>query len=97
MSSIIGIPWCREEDYDAFRSLFEDFYDLAATWAQFAKTAEDAEPDYQQRGAIVERVYIDPDTFPKWCASQGRRVNASARHRFAWLVAQQRHPDGSNA
>jgi hypothetical protein len=31
MSTIIGIPWCREEDYDAFRAILEDPNNLPLT------------------------------------------------------------------
>jgi hypothetical protein len=95
--SVIGIPWCREEDYDAFCAIFEDSKDLPATWAEFAKTAEDTEQHYIGGGAVVERVDIDPQTFPGWCTNHGYGVNASARHRFADRIAKQRHGNGGDS
>jgi hypothetical protein len=79
----IGIPWCREEDYDAFRAIFEDAHDLPLTWDEFARRAQDAEQHYQAQGQVVTRVYIDPRAFPQWCRSKRYRVNAQARARFA--------------
>jgi len=83
----IGIPWCRQENYDAFLSIFEDREDLPLEWQGFAKTAEEAEQHYKAKGHFVVRVDIDPHTFPRWCQSKGYRVNARARARFARDVA----------
>ncbi len=81
--NIIGIPWCREEEYDAFRAIFEDAKDLPPDWKAFADAAQQAEEFHKQQGYIVKRVYIDPRTFPEWCQTQGYGVNAQARARFA--------------
>jgi hypothetical protein len=81
--NVIGIPWCWEEEYDAFRAIFEDAKDLPGGWEVFADSAEQAEEFYKQQGYVVKRIYIDSRTFPDWCRSQGYRVNAQARARFA--------------
>lgn len=36
-----------------------------------------------RRGLIAERVYIDPDEFPRWCAARGLDLDADARMAFA--------------
>jgi hypothetical protein len=80
---VIGIPWCREEDYPAFVAIFEDRKDLPRTWQGFAEAAEKAEEHWKAQGSRTIRVYIDPRTFPVWCKVQGCRIDAQARHEFA--------------
>jgi hypothetical protein len=80
---VIGIPWCREEDYDAFVAIFVDAKDLPRTWQEFAEAAEESEKFHKEQGYVVKRIYIDLHTFPDCCRAQGYRVNANARARFA--------------
>jgi hypothetical protein len=93
----IGLSWCWEEDYDAFVAIFEDSNDLPRTWKEFIRPYEQAEKEFQASGKIVKRIYINPRTFPSWCASKGYRVNAKARERFAAEIAikEQRNAGGS--
>ncbi len=79
----IGLPWFRKEDYPALLIAFEDRNDRASTWEQWEKIAEEAEESYKAQGLIVERVYIDPDTFPDWCSKNGFRVDSDATVKFA--------------
>jgi hypothetical protein len=97
MADIIGIPWCREEDYDAFRTLFENPNNLPPAWADFAKAAEDAEDHYQKLGSVIERVEINLKDFSDWCAHHSDGINSRAHFRFADWVAKHRHPDRGNA
>jgi hypothetical protein len=83
-SFIIGIDWCREEDYDAFLTVFEDANDLPRTWQRFAEMAEQAEQFWREQGRVVKRVYINPHTFREWCKVKGCRVDAHARRKFAF-------------
>jgi hypothetical protein len=89
----IGIPICREHDYDAFRAIFEDAHNLPGTWQEFMEIAQEHEEFYKEQGNRVVRVYIDPHTFPDWCAQRGRRVDARARHAFAAQAAQAQRGD----
>jgi hypothetical protein len=89
----IGIPWCREEDYGAFVAIFEDANNLPITWDEFIQRAQASEDHYKLQGYIVERVYIDLQTFPDWCRRQGYRIDAQARARFAARIAVARNAD----
>ena len=90
---VIGIPWCREEDYDAFRAMFEDRDNLPLDWDKFVCIAQKAERLYRSQREIVERVYIDPNKFRLWCAENGLRVDRAARLEFAYRSAVARHPE----
>lgn len=93
----VGLPWCREEDYSAFRAIFEDADDLPESWESFIKPRERAEKDFKDKGQLVVRVYINPRTFPAWCATKGYRINAKASDLLAAEIAnkQQRNTGGS--
>jgi hypothetical protein len=79
----VGIPWCREEDYDTFVAIFEDAKNLPPTWEGFANRAKEAQELYKSKGYPTLRVNINPRTFPVWCQSKGYRINAKARAQFA--------------
>ena len=89
---IVGVPWCRQEDYDAFYAMFEDRHNLPREWVEFVKIAEMSESLYKKNGEIVERVYVDPKKFHRWCAENGYRVDRDARLAFAIAEAIRRHP-----
>jgi hypothetical protein len=78
----IGLVWFREEDYPTAKSIFEDGSKMPGTWEDWHDGAKKMEKRAQAQGCIVERVYIDPDTFPAWCMSEGVGVNSDGRHRF---------------
>ncbi|MGH7074496.1 MAG: hypothetical protein ACREFD_09895 [Stellaceae bacterium] len=89
--SEIGIPWCREEDYNTLLSISEDAHDMPRTWKRFTELVEEVEQEWQTQGRTVRRVYINPYAFPDWCKSKGYRVNAHARHRFAFEAVTKTH------
>ena len=68
----VGIPWYRQEDWPALIAIFEDGL-VFDSFEQWLARAEELECQFQRDGYIVERAYIDPDTFPQWCRQNGRR------------------------
>jgi hypothetical protein len=83
----VGVPWVREEDYPAFLAICEDADRLPPTWQRFAQFSEQAEQRYRANGYLVVRAYIDPETFPDWCAQRDTGINSQARMRFAASIA----------
>lgn len=77
-----GIAWFREEDYPTAQALFKPTNYLPP-WEEWLKRAEEIERGFKAEGLIVERVYIDLDTFPDWCLARGKRIDAQARIDFA--------------
>lgn len=90
---VIGIPWYREGDWDAIKSMMTDAHKLHARYKDWLKAAEGLEHNIKKSGQIVERAYIDPDEFPNWCAVHGLNVDADARNRFAneFVAGKHRH------
>jgi hypothetical protein len=72
----IGIAWYRQEDYPAVLGMFVDANNLPRSWKEWLRKAEGVEKQIVRDGAIVERVYIDPDSFPGWCAVRGMDIDA---------------------
>ena len=79
----IGIAWIRKEDYAACLLVFEDGREFFDTWEQWVEGAQKGEAEFKADGHIVERVYIDPHTFPSWCRSEGVGTGREGRTRFA--------------
>jgi len=87
-----GMAWFRREDYDRLRnSVFEDGDVLHDTYAEWFKAAKNGESRLRSQGHLIERVYIDPDEFPQWCAVRGLKVDAKARTKYAAFVVAQKH------
>ena len=88
---VAGLWWCRQEDYSALLDIFEDSDGLPRTWEEWLQRSEIAERRFQDDGHIVERVYLDVDTFGSWCRQKGKRINSQARIEYASWVAAQKH------
>jgi len=90
---VVGMAWYRPETFDKLRAMFEDGYKLHRTYDEWLLAAESGRKGLEDRGIRVVTVDIDPDKFPEWCKSQGLKLDADARTRFASLVAAG-FPDG---
>lgn len=87
--AIVGMSWYRKEDYKAIQRIMVDPHTLFDTYEEWLASAEKGEKSMRLQGCIVVRAYIDPLTFPDWCASNGHKVDAKARMAFANTVAAQ--------
>ncbi len=78
----VGVYWIEEADYPAAKQLFDDGNALPRSWAEWRKTAEEMEKGLKAYGHVVERVRIDPATFPAWCAAHGTTAGRQGRKIF---------------
>jgi hypothetical protein len=78
----VGIPWYRQEDWPALIAIFEDGA-VFDSFEQWLARAEELERQFQRDGYVVERAYIDPDTFPQWCRQNGVGADREGRGEFA--------------
>jgi hypothetical protein len=90
-SGVIGLAWFRREDYPRLLKIFEDAHEMHDTWDEWEDSAKKVEKRFKAEGCVVERVFIDPETFPDWCRTAGVGVIASARSRFAAETVAKRH------
>ena len=63
--------------------MFIDGHKLPLSFDKWLKKAQQGFDDYTRKGHTVEKVYIDPDTFPAWCRERGHEIDARARTEFA--------------
>jgi hypothetical protein len=82
MASVTGIAWYKKEDYEKLLSLFIDRGDMASTYQEWLISSESLVDQLRQSGNAFQKVYIDPATFPAWCAARRMNINAEARARF---------------
>jgi hypothetical protein len=80
---VVGVTWFREEDYPILLTIFEDANKMPRAWKDWLKGAEEMEQRLKADGHTVERVYIDPDTFPGWCRREGVKIAREGRNKFA--------------
>jgi hypothetical protein len=78
----VGLCWFREEDYPALLAMFKDADKMHDTWKEWRENAERLEKRAKAEGHVTERVYIDPSTFPDWCAREGASLDRDGRGRF---------------
>ena len=87
----VGIAWIRKEDYATLRGIFEDGDMFTDGWAAWNKRAEAVEKEMEGQGVIPLRAYIDPDTFPAWCAARGVDTGREGRSLYGIEWAEERH------
>ena len=85
---IQAMVWYKEEDWDTLMTLFTDREMLPKSYADWLKRAEAMKKEIQDQGDVVIKVFIDPQTFPEWCARKGVPMNSEARSDLAIEVAQ---------
>jgi hypothetical protein len=78
----VGVYWIRENEYPAVREILEDGNRLPATWNEWEKMAKEMKLGLEAYGHIVDRVYIDPIQFPKWCGEHGTTTGRQGRKLF---------------
>ncbi len=87
---VTGIAWYRKEDYDRLMAMFTDREKLPATYEDWLAQAQTVMVTLTGRGLLLEKSYIDPETFPQWCAEKGLEMVASARTHYAAELAQKK-------
>lgn len=82
----IGLPWFRKEDFAALRRIFVDGGNMHDTWEEWLESSEKLEAAIKAQRGTVERVYIDPATFPAWCKANGASADSKGRQTFVASV-----------
>ncbi len=86
--SVQAMVWYREEDWETLIAMFADAEMLPRTYEAWLERAHEMQEKVQAEGDAVIKVYIDPETFPKWCKEKDLPMNAEARAQLAIEVAQ---------
>jgi hypothetical protein len=91
----VGAYWIKEEDYPALREIFDDGDKLPPTWKEWLTMAEEMERGLKAYGHPVLRVYIDPRTFPDWCAAHDTSPGRAGRKKLVAAAVTERYGDQS--
>ncbi len=89
----VGAFWIREDEYSAVLNILEDGEKLPATWAEWEKMAKEMKTGLEAYGHIVDRVYIDPIQFPKWCSDHGTTTGRQGRKMFVAAAIKEKFGD----
>lgn len=85
-----AMVWYKEEHYEQLLTIFDDAELLPPTYQAWLARAEEKKAEVEAAGDQVLKVFIDPETFPEWCAQKGLPKDAEARTQLALEVAQAR-------
>ncbi len=88
---VIGLAWYRKEDYERLMAMFTDRDELPDTYEDWLAKAQKIVVTMSMDGFLMEKSYIDPETFPQWCAKKGLEMDASARTRYAVEEVEAKH------
>ena len=89
----VGAYWINEGDYATLLETFADGNKMPRTWKEWLKIAEEMKRGLKAYGHVVLRVYIDPNTFPDWCATHSVSVGAEGRKMFVAAAVTERYGD----
>ena len=81
--STVGVAWYTRESYEKLLPLWADRERFDPSFDKWLDAAERFLDKLRQSGQAFQKVYIDPDTFPEWCARRSLDLNAQARIDFA--------------
>lgn len=82
----VGFPWYRKKNYKRLMKIFADSHLLHDSYEEWLDAAEKAFQSLVGQGLVVEKVDIDPVTFPAWCKARGLDIDSKARVEFANAV-----------
>jgi hypothetical protein len=85
-----AMVWYKEEHYPELLGLFDDAHLLPRTYSDWLARAEEKKAEVEAAGDQVMKVFIDPETFPEWCAKKNMPKDANSRAELALEVAQAR-------
>ena len=87
-ATLQAMVWYKKEHYNELLGLFDDADQLPLAYEDWLARAEGKKAEVEGAGDQVIKVFIDPLTFPEWCAERGLRKDADARSQLAIEVAQ---------
>lgn len=81
--TVLGIAWFRRKHWKQLLEIFTDRDSLHSSYDEWLADAKKTERGMKALGFTVERIHIEPDRFPGWCAARGVEPNGEARSNFA--------------
>ena len=79
-----GIFWYRNEsEFNRLRELMDDKDNIARSYGEWLKAAEELLDSGPQRGILFTKIKADPDDFIRWCNVNSHRLDFKARRLYA--------------
>ena len=75
----VAVAWLREEDWPRWLTVDRSFHPSYDRWL---KKTEAAVKEVEARGALVEKVTVNPDEFVEWCGVNGCEVEFQKQKRL---------------
>ncbi len=79
----VGFPWYKKRNYKKLMKIFTDSHLLHDSYEEWLDAAEEKFHSLVSQGLVVEKVDVDPTTFPAWCKARGLNIDSKARVEFA--------------
>jgi hypothetical protein len=80
--TIVGIAWYRSKQWRRVRDISTDGDDLAETYEEWLRFAEEKLAELAADGVRVEKVDIDSEELIGWCNERGREIDRYARSAY---------------
>ena len=81
-SVVLGVAWYRKEQWGRLLEISEDRDQLEDTYEAWEANAKASLPKLRKQNVIPHKVDIDVEELLRWCHSERRPVNGSARAVF---------------
>ena len=78
MPVIVGVSWFRRKDYGRLKAMFKDGDKMPKVYDDWHPKVIELHHQLSANGFIVEKAYIDPETFPGWCLIRGMEMDVEA-------------------
>jgi hypothetical protein len=82
LTNIIAIAWYRPQDYARLKAMFVDGDEMPDTFQEWESSVLEMVAMLTGSGQPVVKAYIDPETFPAWCAARGLPLDTHAKSRY---------------
>lgn len=89
--SITGISWYYKEDFENIKKILVDGDNLGKSYEDWLRMAEKSYNQLVSSGHLVEKVFINSKTFPKWCEENHLALNSKARIRFGNEIVRKKY------
>ena len=81
--TLTGIVWYTEIAYYILKEKFEDKAKLPDTYSEWLQSAEGLLRKLRSEGIRAIPINMEPSVFLEWCSTNGLRLDAKARTRYA--------------
>jgi hypothetical protein len=82
-NTVAGCVWYRREQWDLLHQKAIDPEDLESTYDEWVAQAEKSISDIENLGLTPKKIDIDVVELIRWCASNNRPLDGTARSKFA--------------